>query len=142
MTPAANRRKLAAKELKVRDSESKARARRRETLMVDEPDNLMLRLLREMREEMAAMKQEMREGFAKVNARLDAHDRTLEAIVRVLGEHTMELAAIRVRQDRMETRLEAVASAVAQGFRATAAALEAHGARLARIERHLGLTTA
>lgn len=103
--------------------------------MVDEPENMMLRLLREMREEMRARFDEQGREIAAIKARQDGQDRTLEAIVRVLGEHTMELAAIRVRQDRME-------AAVAQGFRATAAALEAHGARLARIERHLGLTTA
>lgn len=110
--------------------------------MVDEPENMMLRLLREMREEMRARFDEQGREIAAIKARQDGQDRTLEAIVRVLGEHTMELAAIRVRQDRMENRLEAVAASVAQGFRATAAALEAHDARLARIERHLGLTTA
>ena len=103
--------------------------------MADEPENLTLKLLREMRAEMregfekafgdiAAVRTEMREGFAELRGSV--------------SELQIAVAAIRADQGRSNELLGKLADTQAnQGAR-----LNAIDGRLALIERHTGMVKA
>lgn len=92
--------------------------------MTDEPENLTLKLLREMRSE-------MREGFEKAFG-------DLAALRKDMSEMQHEVAAMRVDQGRMRELLEQVRDTqMNQGAR-----LNAIDGRLALIEKHTGMVQA
>lgn len=130
--------------------------------MADEVDNMVLRLLREIRQK----QDEQGHEIAAITTKQNEHGRLLEGIVRVLGEHSTEIAVIKAdvagmkteiaaikvrqermeerqermeeRQERMEKRQETMARIMEEGFRATATSLEAHDRLLGSIVHTLG----
>ena len=77
-----------------------------------EPDNMILVLLREMRAEMNARFEEVREEFSRVESRFDRLEKRLENIRQaafgesVLGRYAA--AEVEERLERIEKRLEAL----------------------------------
>ncbi len=99
--------------------------------MTDEPENLTLRLLREMREENASFREEVRQGFDAANKRFD----------RLEAESTTQSALLGKVIDAV--------TELARGQEQLAEMQQIHGnrlnvidARLATIERHTGLVKA
>ena len=82
--------------------------------MADEPENMTLRLLREMRDEAASFR-------AEVNGRFDKLE--------------FEVAAMRADQGRMVTTLETLH----EGQQIQGSRLNVIDGRLAQIEKHVGL---
>ncbi len=95
--------------------------------MTDEPENLTLKLLREMRAEQAAMREDMKE------VRAEQH-----ALASLLGKVSDAVTAIAVTQERHSEILGKLVEIQAnQGAR-----LNVIEGRLAIIEKHTGLVKA
>ncbi len=106
--------------------------------MADEPDNLVLELLRGIRaklddhdREFAAIRAENARAFAAINSHLDAHERilaghtaALERIAVILADHGRTLSQ---HTQTLDGLLDIIAGM---------------NGRVARIERHLGLVQA
>jgi hypothetical protein len=110
--------------------------------MADEPENHTLRLLREIREEIAkgfdAMRAENEVRFKAIDARFDAIDARFdgidarfEVVERVLGKTIDAVMAIAKVQDRHTESLQIV-----EGY------LSVIAKRVERIEKHTGLVRA
>lgn len=66
-------------------------------MMTDEPENLTLRLLQELRQEMRDMRGEMNEQFADLTNRLDGNTLLLNIVAGLVHDHE-------TRIDKLESR--------------------------------------
>ena len=72
--------------------------------MSEHTDNLVLELLRQMRADMAAMKDEM----SMMRAEMRVMRQHIAALVGTQTLHDIDMASVKVRLDRIERRLELV----------------------------------
>jgi hypothetical protein len=92
--------------------------------MADEPESLVLHILRQIREEAASFREEVREGFAGVNSRiaeLQVGQAALSADLKMVKADVSDIAAVQKNQG---------------------ARLNAIDGRLALIEKHAGMVDA
>ncbi len=92
--------------------------------MAEEPENLVLRQLREMRAESAAFREEVKAGFTATNERLDRLEAESKTQSELLGKVMDATLNIAETQQMHGARLNII------------------DARLATIERHTGLVKA
>ncbi len=83
--------------------------------MTDNTENLVLELLRQMRadashleNEFKALRNEMRDGFNRVDVRLGVLEQGIASILALSASDRDELAGLKRRVERIERRLELV----------------------------------
>lgn len=96
--------------------------------MADEPENLTLKLLREMREENASFREEVRQGFQEVHSKMDA------------GFLELNIALAATRADLAIVKDDV--SALKESVRIIEHDISGIKMRVERIERHTGLIQA
>ena len=74
--------------------------------MVDSADNLVLELLRQLRNDMAGMRTEVRDGFNRMDVRLGLVEQALASMLAVSASDRDEIRGLRQRIERIERRLE------------------------------------
>ncbi len=102
--------------------------------MADEPDNLILRLLREMREENRQMREETKQEFAEVRAEVRQH------IAEAHGEMKQGFGEVQQQIAGMRTEFTVVLETVvdmAKVVNKTAEAVADLNGRVGRVEKRL-----
>ena len=74
--------------------------------MTDNTENLVLELLRQMRNDMASLRSEVRDGFNRVDLRLGLVEQALSSMLAVFASDRDELRSLKSRVERIERRLE------------------------------------
>ena len=74
--------------------------------MADSTEKLVLELLRQMRGDAVALRDEMREGFHRVEVRLGVLEQSMASILALSATDRDELAMLKRRVERIERRLE------------------------------------
>jgi len=74
--------------------------------MTDNTENLVLELLRQMRNDMASLRTEVRDGFNRVDLRLGLVEQALSSMLAVSASDRDELRSLKSRVERIERRLE------------------------------------
>jgi hemoglobin-like flavoprotein len=74
--------------------------------MTDNTENLVLELLRQMRNDMASLRSEVRDGFNRVDLRLGLVEQALSSMLAVSASDRDELRSLKSRVERIERRLE------------------------------------
>lgn len=92
--------------------------------MSDEPDNIILHILQDMRTELRTVREELRE----IRAEAIVRDEKTQAQIGVLAEG---LGSLRIDMRRMSGHMQEIAMAI-----------DHHTTRLDKIEHHLGLNQA
>ncbi len=65
--------------------------------MADEPENLTLRLLQELREEMRAMRSDLAERMTDLTQRVDGNTLTFNLVAGVVYDHEQRIAMLEER---------------------------------------------
>lgn len=74
--------------------------------MTDYTENLVLELLRQMRNDMAGLRTEMRDGFNRMDLRLGLVEQALSGMLAVSASDRDEIRTLKTRVERIERRLE------------------------------------
>jgi hypothetical protein len=74
--------------------------------MADNTENLVLEILRQMRNDVAGLRNEMRDGFDRVEVRLGFVEQSLSSLLAVSASDRDELRMLKHRIERIERRLE------------------------------------
>lgn len=76
--------------------------------MPENTENLVLELLRKMRSDQSASRDEMRDAFNRVELRLGIIEESIANLLALSASDRGELAALKQRVERIERRLELV----------------------------------
>ena len=74
--------------------------------MTESTENLVLEILRQMRNDMSDLRNELREGFNRVEVRLGLVEQGLAGMLSVSASDREEIRALKHRVERLERRLE------------------------------------
>lgn len=74
--------------------------------MADPTEHLVLELLRQMRADSVALRDEMRDSFHRVEVRLGVLEQSMASILALSASDRDEVAALKRRIERIERRLE------------------------------------
>ena len=74
--------------------------------MTDNTENLVLEILRQMRGDITSLRNEMREGFNRVEVRLGYVEQSLVNDLAVSASDRDEIRSLKQRIERIERRLE------------------------------------
>jgi hypothetical protein len=74
--------------------------------MTESTENLVLEILRQMRNDMTDLRNDLREGFNRVEVRLGLVEQGLAGMLSVSASDREEIRALKYRVERLERRLE------------------------------------
>ena len=74
--------------------------------MTESTENLVLEILRQMRNDMTDLRNDLREGFNRVEVRLGLVEQGLAGMLSVSASDREEIRALKHRVERIERRLE------------------------------------
>ncbi len=74
--------------------------------MTDNTENLVLEILRQMRGDISTLRNEMRDGFNRVEVRLGYVEQSLAGNLAVAASDRDEIRSLKQRIERIERRLE------------------------------------
>jgi len=74
--------------------------------MTENTENLVLDILRQIRSDMTDIRNEMRDGFNRIEVRLGPVEQTLASMLGVSASDREEIRALQHRIERIERRLE------------------------------------